>query len=223
MRILTDSFSESSRADSLLVLLPPALTRIEDFYAQGFVDAVRQRGIPIDIALAEVTQQLVMDNTLVSALHTHVVQPAQAAGYRHIWLAGISIGAFNALYYASVHAAHLTGIFLIAPYPGTADILAEMTEAGGARAWCDAHPTNRDDERAWWHWLCNQAKAGKWHPPVYMGTGCEDRFLRGQRLLAALLPADRVLILSGPHAWPTWQSLWHDWLDHGHLIASSPK
>lgn len=218
MRIQTDAFSTSGRADSLLVLLPPALAQIEDFYAHGFVAAVRQRGIPIDMVLAQATQQQVMDNTFITALHTHVVQPAQAAGYRHIWLAGISIGAYNALYYAAEYAAHLAGIYLMAPYPGTRDILAEITDAGGARTWFDAHPTNMKEERAWWSWLASEALAGQWRTPVFFGTGSEDRFLGGQRLLADLLPTGRVLVCAGSHAWPTWQNLWHDWLDRGHLI-----
>ena len=64
-------------------------------------------------------------------------------------------------------------------------------------------------------WLCREAKAGLWQTPVYFGTGSEDRFLRGQRMLADLLPSERVRILPGAHDWPTWQRLWHDWLGHG--------
>jgi hypothetical protein len=58
--------------------------------------------------------------------------------------------------------------------------------------------------------------------PVYMGTGRDDRFLRGQRMLAGLLPAARVRYLPGTHGWPTWQALWHDWLDNGPLARRQP-
>lgn len=219
MRILTDLFNSDSRTSTLLVLLPPSMARIEDFYTQGFVDAVRHRGIPIDLMLAEVTHQQVMNKTVASALHTHVVQPAQADGYRKIWFAGISLGAFNALYYASEYANHLAGIYLMAPYPGTGDILAEIIEAGGPDAWFRSQPTKHEDERAWWSWLCGEARTGDWPTPVHFGTGSEDRFLRGQFMIAHLLPTERVRILSGAHDWSTWQTLWHYWLDHGPLAC----
>lgn len=219
MRILTDLFDSAIRAETLLVLLPPAGARIEDFYTHGFIDAVRRRHIPADLMLAETTYQHVMGKTTAAALHEHVVQPARSAGYRQIWLAGISLGAFNALHYASKHAAHLAGIHLIAPYPGTGDILAEIVTAGGPAEWARNPPANQEDERAWWYWLCREAVAEKWGTPVYLGTGSEDRFLRGQNLLADLLPGGHVSILPGTHAWPTWQTLWCDWLDHGPLAC----
>ncbi|MFH1603710.1 MAG: alpha/beta hydrolase, partial [Pseudomonadota bacterium] len=98
MRILTDLYDGPRRPHTLLVLLPPAEARPEDFQAQGFVAAVRQRDIAVDLACADANYQQLMSNTVVSALHRHVVQPAQAAGYSEIWMAGISLGAFNALH-----------------------------------------------------------------------------------------------------------------------------
>lgn len=222
MRILNDLYSDSGRSQTLLVLLPPSEARIEDFYTQGFVAAVRCRQIEIDLALAETTYQHVMSKTVAASLHHHVVQPAQLAGYQNIWFAGISLGAFNALHYASEYACHLAGLHLIAPYPGTGDILAEISGAGGPAAWASQPPADQSDERAWWFWLCREAAAAEWKTPVYFGTGSEDRFLRGQRMLAGQLPSERVRILAGGHAWPVWQALWCDWLDHGPLAGGVP-
>ena len=39
MRTHTDLYAASQRSDTLLVLLPPALARMDDFEAQGFVSA----------------------------------------------------------------------------------------------------------------------------------------------------------------------------------------
>ncbi|MGV8933942.1 MAG: hypothetical protein ACOH1I_04930 [Gallionellaceae bacterium] len=91
MRILTDLFDSQNRQDTLLVLLPPAESSIEDFISHGFVEAVRSRQIRTDILLAEVTHQHVMSKTIVSALHEHVMLPALASGYKKIWFAGISL------------------------------------------------------------------------------------------------------------------------------------
>lgn len=215
MRVLADLFDSPNRADTLLVLLPPAEAKIEDFYAHGFIAELRRRKIGLDLMLAEVTYQHVMSKTTVSALREHVVGHAQTLGYRHIWLAGISMGAFNALHYASAHPDSLAGVHLIAPYPGTGDILAEIIAAGGPGAWAQAFPANQEDERAWWHWLCRESTAQQKCLPVYFSSGSEDRFLRGQRMIADLLPGNRVRFLPGAHAWTTWQVLWQDWLDHG--------
>jgi pimeloyl-ACP methyl ester carboxylesterase len=95
--------------------------------------------------LADVGYQQVLAGTVAPTLHQAVLKPTLAQGYRNIWLAGISLGAFNALHYAAVYAEHLAGIFLLAPYPGTADILQEIRAAGGPQAWADASPGLQDE------------------------------------------------------------------------------
>jgi pimeloyl-ACP methyl ester carboxylesterase len=134
------------------------------------------------------------------------------------------MGAFSALNYAAKHADQIAGLYLMAPYPGTADVLAEIRAAGGAATWCQNSPDHQDgfvdepeDERLWWRWLGRESIQGERRTPVYFGTGSADRFLRGQQLLADVLPKDHVRVLPGKHQWPTWQALWADWLDHGPL------
>jgi pimeloyl-ACP methyl ester carboxylesterase len=222
MRSRTELHRANQRSDTLLVLLPPALSCIDDFDEQGFVAALRQRQLPVDLLLADTTAQQVIDHSVVPELQAQVIQPARAKGYRHIWLAGISMGAFSALNYAAKHADQIAGLYLMAPYPGTADVLAEIRAAGGVAAWSESAP-NTEDERAWWQWLGHQSIQGDWRTPVYFGTGSADRFLRGQQLLADVLPKDHVRVLPGKHQWPTWQALWADWLDHGPLNTGATR
>ncbi|MDP5239236.1 hypothetical protein Q9Q94_06830 [Uliginosibacterium sp. 31-16] len=214
MRTLTDCLAP--RPDTLLVLLPGAEMTLEDFGQHGFIEAVRSRGIAADILVTDLNYTHVMARTVVSSLHEAVIRPARAAGYRAIWLAGISLGAMNALLYASEHAAELAGIHLLAPYPGTGDIVAEIRAAGGPQAWSATPAAAQGDERVFWRWLVEQAAAGS-PLPVSFGCGSEDRFIRNQRLLAGLLPTDRVEYLPGTHDWPVWQALWASWLDHAAL------
>lgn len=221
MQLRTELHTAGTRSPTLLVLLPPSLSQLEDFYQHGFVDALRQRPVAADLWLADVTGQHVLDRTVVSALHTGVVLPARALGYRSIWFAGISMGGFCALHYAAQHAAELAGLCLLAPYPGTGDVLAEIRAAGGAAQWAQSASDPQRDERAWWSWLCGQARQADWKTPVYFGSGNHDRFLRGQRLLTPLLPPERVHEIDGGHDWPTWRALWEHWLDHGPLALSS--
>lgn len=136
MHSRTDLHQADQHSDTLLVLLPPALSSIDEFDKQGFVAAVRQRQLPVDLLLADATAQHVIDHSVVSVLHTQVIQPALAKGYRSIWLAGISMGAFSALSYAAQHAEQIAGLYLIAPYPGTTDVIAEIRTAGGVIPWC---------------------------------------------------------------------------------------
>ena len=220
MRTMSELHAGASRSETLLVLLPPSLSNVDDLYAQGFVDALRQRQLPVDLMLADVTAQHVIDQTMVAALDAQVVQPALSEGYRSIWLAGISMGAFSALHYAARHADRLAGLFLLAPYPGTGDVLAEIRAAGGAAAWFQ-QPGSTLDERAWWQWLGQESLKAQSTTPVYFGTGSADRFLKGQRMLADLLPEERVRVLPGSHQWATWKALWEDWLDHGPLARAA--
>jgi len=220
MHIRTECYQSGQRSVTLLVLLPPALSSINEFDTQGFVAAVRQRQLPVDLRLVDATAQYVIDKSLVDTLHAQVLLPAQAEGYRSVWLAGISMGAFSALYYAAQHAEQIAGLYLMAPYPGTADVLAEIRDAGGATAWCQ-QVADTPHERCWWYWLGKQSLLGQWRTPVYFGSGSTDRFLRGQQLIAEVLPKDHVRMLPGKHEWSTWQALWADWLDHGPLSTGA--
>ncbi len=215
MLTLTDQLPP--RPSRLLVLLPPAQTTPQDYLDQGFVAAVRERGIAADLWIPALDHSHVMAGEVVEQLDRHVLGPAQAAGYREIWLAGISLGAFNALLCAASREVQLAGLCLMAPYPGTGDILAEISAAGGPVAWAATPASEAGHERVFWRWLATRpAQAAL---PVWFGSGSEDRFIRKQMMLAQLLPADAVYLTPGGHDWPVWQLLWQHWLDHGPLAG----
>lgn len=215
MRTLLDCAGDA-RATTLLVLLPPANAGIDDLIQQGFVAAAREEKVVADILLAEITAEQVMNKTAMPALRDEVIMPAQTQGYRRIWLAGISLGAFNALHYVAAFADDIAGLILLAPYPGTGDILREINLAGGIDAWAGAPNRSHADERAWWYWLWNESKTPR-AKPVYIGLGAGDRFIAGQRLLASLVAANNVDEIAGDHSWPIWQQLWQRWLARGLL------
>ncbi len=220
MRVLTELRGASESSATLLVLLPPALATVDDYYAQGFVQAWRERAVHADLQLADLGGQQVLDKTAVADLHAHVVEPALAQGYRSIWFAGISLGAYSALLYAAAHVPslqfNLAGLYLMSPYPGTNDILAEIRAAGSLADWSRRHPSC-EDERAWWHWLHASGEARASAPAVFFGAGKSDRFHRGQSLIAETLAPECVQWIEGGHDWPTWKALWNTWLDYGPL------
>jgi len=208
-----------------VVLLPPAGARPGDFEAQGFHESVRRRGIAVDLTEADIGLEPHAVGGAAAALDALALAPARARGAGPIWLAGISIGAFNALHCLAARVGGVAGALLIAPYPGTGDILAEIEACGGPAAWSRTPQARGPEERAWWRWLCEESARGAWPVPVHLSSGISDRFARGQARIAELLPPQRIRMLPGGHDWATWRLLWDDWLDCGPLAvrATNPS
>lgn len=210
MNIQTDCLAE--RPETLLVLLPGAHVAPADFWRYGFVDAVRERRLAVDILAVDLDYQHVMAHSVVSTLHAEVISPAQERGYRAIWLAGISLGGLNALTYAAQHADLVAGVHLLSPYAGTRDIWQEIQAAGGLQRWRDSPAADLGEERDVWRWLVDQQRSGC-PLPVSFGCGEQDRFFATQRMYTEVIPPERIQLIPGGHDWPTWQALWTFWLD----------
>ncbi len=211
MRHLTDLAQPEQRADTLVILLPGAYHQPEDFIEQGFVQAVRQRQLNIDLIMAELSFSQIADQSALPQIHDSLIQPAIAAGYQHIWLAGISIGAYVAMSYADYHPDQLAGLLLLAPYPGNRMTTGEIAFAGGLMAWAPDAIPDEDTERGNWYWLKTHASAA--NIEVHLGYGEADRFAESHLMMAQALPATRVDKVAGDHVWPVWQKLWHNFLD----------
>jgi len=215
MRHLTDLAHAGRRADALVILLPGAYHQPEDFIAQGFISAVRERGLDIDLQMAELKFEDIANLNAVQQIHDCLVQPALGAGYRHIWLAGISIGGYIAMAYADRYAvgqasSHLAGLLLLAPYPGSRIVTNEIMKAGGLQAWSLQDGDVTDAERRNWHWLKTHAGIDT---PTYLAYGTEDRFADGHALMGTSLAESHVYCIPGDHTWPAWQKMWHNFLD----------
>ena len=209
--------------DTLLVLLPGARSPIDEFEREGFIAAVRERGLAVDVVRAD-AHRAYYDASLavVQRLREDVIAPARARGYRSIWIAGISLGGLGGVLYAQAHPADLAGLILIAPYLGERATATEIDNAGGLLRWQaptgPLQPAQRESREsrdpALWRWLQDRAArptdAGA--PPLYLGYGLDDRFAFNHRLLAAALPADRVATTEGGHDWPEWKRLWRSLL-----------
>jgi pimeloyl-ACP methyl ester carboxylesterase len=207
MRYLVDSAHTGHTASSLMILLPGATYLPEDFISQGFVQAVRERSLDIDLLLVELAFEQIADLTAVHALHNEVIQPV-ASNYQAIWLAGISIGGYIAMAYAQRYPGQVHGLFLMAPYPGNRITTGEIAGAGGLQAWQPAVIADDDVERGNWHWLKHAQDM-----EIHLGYGAEDRFAEGLALMEQAIPASQVNKIAGGHTWPVWQQLWSDFLD----------
>lgn len=216
------------RAPVLLVMLPGAFSLPAEFVDEGYVKPLRERGVDADVLIVDSHLGYFSNGTILQRLQHDVVAPARAAGYRQIWFVGISLGGYGALAYATVYGNDprygIDGVVAVAPYLGGHRLLDEITAAGGARAWAATQAPVRGDRvpsmteggasdeaaREIWRWLV--AHGGSSALPVYLGFGTEDRLAEGHRLLAAVLPAERVFRAPGDHDWPAWRAVWQQWL-----------
>jgi len=221
MRILIDEAACEPSPDVLLVLLTGTFSEPEDFHREGFVAAVRERGLHARLALVRTPPAQVADGTIADALREAVVAPSLARGRMRLWLAGISLGGLAALAYAARHEADLEGLVLLAPYPGTRDVMREIDAAGGLAAWRPEAAATADAEREAWAWLAARGNGGL---PAYLYYGESDRFAEGQRRMGEALPAGRVHRIPGGHDWPTWRRAWDAFLDgHGGSLSRVPR
>lgn len=210
MRALTEPARSGCIADVQVVLLPAAYTGPEDFIEAGFVNAVRQRGLNVDLVFAEVNLQHLTDRTILRRLRHELVLPARALGCASIWICGISLGGFIALAYAERYAGELNGLCLLAPYLGNHMVTGEIERANGVAAWQPGELAPDDDERRVWRFIKNHRTQPL---PLHLGFGHEDRFAGSHRMMAAALRPENVDVVPGGHDWPVWRQLWEHFLD----------
>ena len=208
MDSVADFATPGRHADILMLLLPGACHGPRDFVEAGFVSAVRERGLSMDIVMAALEFEHVADASGIDRVYADILAPLRAR-YREIWLAGISIGGYVAMACAQRYAGLAHGLLLLAPYPGNRVTTNEIRAAGGLAAWSPAELAEDDIERRNWHWL--KTHAGP--PEIFLAYGEDDRFAGSHGMMAEALPRSHVLQVPGDHVWPVWGRLWDDFLD----------
>lgn len=212
LRVIAEPARCAAPPATLIVLLPGSYSMPEEFLREGFVQTVREKQLAADLVLVDAHVGYYNNRSIVERLRVDVIEPARAKGYRHIWLAGISIGAVGAMIYADAQPADVDGVVLLAPYLGTRLTALEIKRAGGLAAWRAPDRATADDlDLTLWHWLQLQtAAAGTAQPvPLFLGYGLDDRFAFNDDVLGQALPPSRVFTAPGGHDWPAWRVLWH--------------
>jgi pimeloyl-ACP methyl ester carboxylesterase len=236
MPALHDRQPGDIRPRRLIVMLPGIYNKASDFIDEGFVKDLRIRGIEADVLIPEAHFGYYEARDVQLRLEADIFAPARAQGYKEIWIVGISLGGLGSLLYGAEYAKPdsgpdanaIAGILLIAPFPGTDAVLAEIRKAGGPEAWALTPQSMGGEERYALRWLIwasrRQArKDGAGAPQIYMGTGKADRLFEGQHMFSDLLPPANVHFVEGGHDWKAWRKIWHNFLDNGPWALETAK
>lgn len=111
-------------AKRLVVVLPGRGDGLAGLQSSGIAAEIQQRWADADVLLVGLTIGYYLEGNAIRRLHAEVMQPAQARGYREIWLMGASLGGSGALLYDAAHPRVARGLLLLAPYLGESDIHA---------------------------------------------------------------------------------------------------
>jgi pimeloyl-ACP methyl ester carboxylesterase len=193
---------------TLLVFLPGIHDKAAVFAEEGFVAAVRANGIPADMIGVEAHLGYYEKKEFLPRLKADVIAPARRLGYDNIWLVGISLGGFGAIWYDMENPGDLAGIVALAPYLGEPEVVEEVARAGGLKAWQPRQNIGNDDQHRIWRELKNYERREKNEQRVYLGYGLQDKFATADGLLAAVLPPAQVFTIEGGHDWSAWRPLW---------------
>ena len=215
MDVLSYNHPNGGANERLMVFLRGMGGNHHSFEKEGLVSDVCDRMPAYDMVAPNAHYGYFADRSLMRRMKEDIIDPAHARGYKEIWLIGFSMGGLGALLYTIDHPEDIQGIYLVAPFLGYHAILNEIEAAGGVRQW---EPGNFDPYQQWqrmlWQWL-KQNVAEQTTVPIYLGFGQTDRYVAGQRLLAQILPAERVFTVPGGHGYESFRSLWKMFLQHG--------
>ena len=208
---ITTSWSPVSdeRQATLIVFLPGRGDTLHDFERKGMIEELRRAGVRADWVSVDAHLGYYRDRSVVTRLREDVIEPARAQGYRRIIVVGVSLGGLGGLLIEREERGLIDGLVLLAPYLGDdKKLFAEIRAQGGPAAWARAHPAeNEAIAHTLWTYL---GKEYTHLPPTWLAYGETDWLVEGHRLLAPLLPADRVKVIAGGHDWKTWRVLWRE-------------
>lgn len=207
--------SPEGRGTTLIVLLPGILDDSRTFAQEDFIAVARRHGVDAAFVAADTDIDYFMAETVVQRLHTDVITPARAAGYRDIWMVGVSLGGLGALLYLREHPGSVQGVVLLSPYLGRAGTVASIAESGSLAAWQPPESCDRHRFCSLWRWLQDFTRTGFQQPDrasVVLGYGNQDQYPQAHGLLAQALGPERTLRVDGGHDWNTWRALWQRYL-----------
>lgn len=165
-------YTAEQKQQTLVVFLPGRDDSVTIYQKQGFVEAVKDRGLPIDMVALNAHIGYYLNRSIISRLKEDVIEPAKRKGYEHIWIVGDSMGAYGAISYLKTYPKDITVIVLLGPFLGEELLISEIKKAGGLQKWDpgEIKPASKSDwERSIWAWFRECEIQGKCYQGIYLG------------------------------------------------------
>ncbi len=195
--------AQARRSDRLLVLLPGRLSSPEEFGSEGLESDLERTLGPVDHVAVDAHIGYYLGGAFVETLAEDVLVPARNAGFRDVWIVGVSLGGSGALATLKKRPDLVDRLMLLAPYLGSDEVVERVKRFG--REIRSAPPPSDPREVFFedlWAWLLATDVE---RAPIVLGYGRTDRFVSSHRLLASLLPPGRVVEADGGHDWSAWR------------------
>lgn len=201
------AYGDVAEAEEIFVLLPGIYDDVDSFEDHGFMSVADRilngRNDAAFVAL-DAHYGYYRERIIARRLKDEVL--GRFAG-KKVTLVGISLGGLGALATARRYPESLDRIVLIAPFLGWQDHIERFKRGAGTAP----RYAMEAEIFAVWRWLENGADG----IPTTLLYGRDDKFRPAYDYLASTAPKIALRGIDGAHNWPTWNTLWADWLaDH---------
>lgn len=213
--------AQAVNGKKLLVVLRGMGGSEESYEKHGFIAAMQKQYPEFDVQVPNAHFGYYRKRTIKERLSIDIIDPAIAAGYEEIWLAGVSMGGLGSLVYLRCCEEKITGVILLSPYSGNRGLHKDISAYldGEQEAPWAGDDKAEDSIPALWRWLLADKQIlgdGR----VWLGYGDEDR-LSGHQLLAQQMPEDHVVEVSGGHKVKVFMRIWDEILSRDPMTGSN--
>jgi pimeloyl-ACP methyl ester carboxylesterase len=195
-------------ATELVVFLPGRWSTVDEFEREGFFKIATERWPKARLVAADLHLGYYKARSSARRVHEDIIAPARKSGVKTVRLVGVSMGGLGALIHDLEYPEDIDEIYLLSPFVGEDEVIAEIRDAGGVRKWKGEPKGERDFSRKLWRGLETKWLEQGRRPEVSLACGTEDRLAGSNRQFAAdFLKKDEVLWRPGDHDWPAWREL----------------
>jgi pimeloyl-ACP methyl ester carboxylesterase len=198
----------SAYGSELVVFLPGRWSTVDEFEREGFFKIAAERWPDARLVAADLHLGYYKSRSSAKRVHEDIIAPARKSGVKTVRVVGVSMGGLGALVHDLEYPGDIDEIYLLSPFVGEDEVIAEIAAAGGVRKWNGEPKSERDFSRKLWRGLETKWLEQGRRPRVTLACGTEDRLAGSNRQFAAdFLKEDEVLWRPGDHDWPAWREL----------------
>jgi pimeloyl-ACP methyl ester carboxylesterase len=198
----------SPAAKELVVFLPGRWSAADEFEREGFFKIAAERWPDARLVAADLHLGYYKSRSSARRVHEDIIATARKSGVKTVRVVGVSMGGLGALIHDLEFPEDIDEIYLLSPFVGEEEVIAEIGAAGGVRQWNGEPADERDFSRKLWRGLEEKWLEQGRRPKVKLACGTEDRLAGTNRQFAAdFLKEEEVLWLPGDHDWPAWREL----------------